>query len=268
MCFINIIFLIALRLNLITICKIIINHNPEISNNETYFYNSCNYGFLDIAKYLYSKNNEKYVFIDFEELFINSCKNGKIKVSIWLLSINNNLNNKTFLENALIETCFHTQLNISDYLLQINPDLDISVNNNIILKNACIYGNIKVVKWLFNINNNIDLISIHNCIYLGNCNNNIVNIVHWLSENNCKYKISIYNKIIKCKIKITDGFQFINNVDNIELCCICMEKNCNIITNCDHQFCLDCIVHWLNKDKSCPTCRKNNKLNFYEIIHL
>ena len=43
-------------------------------------------------------------------------------------------------------------------------------------------------------------------------------------------------------------------------CCICFESKKNksqVITNCNHNFCLFCLLQHLNKSNDCPCCRKN-----------
>ena len=40
----------------------------------------------------------------------------------------------------------------------------------------------------------------------------------------------------------------LNNIKNTDIC----------ITNCNHQFCYDCLKKWLEKKKdTCPNCRQN-----------
>ena len=43
-------------------------------------------------------------------------------------------------------------------------------------------------------------------------------------------------------------------------CCICFESKKNksqVITNCNHNFCLFCLLQHLKKSNDCPCCRKN-----------
>mmetsp|Transcript_28048 Transcript_28048/g.50228 ORF Transcript_28048/g.50228 Transcript_28048/m.50228 type:complete len:113 (-) Transcript_28048:22-360(-) len=39
------------------------------------------------------------------------------------------------------------------------------------------------------------------------------------------------------------------------LCCICLESQCDVVLNCLHNFCNDCITSWSVKERSCPMCR-------------
>merc|ERR1719203_666355 len=38
-------------------------------------------------------------------------------------------------------------------------------------------------------------------------------------------------------------------------CCICMEKNHDVVLACSHAFCRNCIENWTEKDATCPMCR-------------
>ena len=57
-------------------------------------------------------------------------------------------------------------------------------------------------------------------------------------------------------------------MDNIDTCIICMENICDVISNCKHQFCMECIVKIYNKniDLFCPMCRKTENLYFSYLI--
>ena len=255
-----IIFKISLYYNFTNICKKIIDYCPNII--EKYFNEACDNGNLEIVTYIYNKQNQYQIIINYEELFVNACKNNKINIAEWLLSINDNLNNTHFLEYIFIMFSFHPNVYIVEWLLKIDPNININIHNNLVFKNACINGNIDIIKLLFKINNNIDISCIKNFVYL---NENIIKCtetLQWITFNNPKYAVYCKDGIIICKIKMATG---IKNINNIENCIICLDKNCNIITNCDHQYCLECISIWYNKDKSCPICRKNDKLQFFEI---
>ena len=66
---------------------------------------------------------------------------------------------------------------------------------------------------------------------------NISNII-----TTAQYLISIANI---CKI---------TNEDN--LCCICLERNIEILLICGHGYCEKDILDWENRARNCPMCRK------------
>ena len=255
-------FRISIYYNFISICKKIIDYYPNILENEKYFNEVCDSGNLEISKYMYSKIKNYLLIINYEELFISVCKNNKINVAEWLLSINDDMNNKEFLEYIFIIFSYSSNIYIIDWLLKINPNININIHNNIIFKYSCINGHINIIKWLFSLNKSIDISCIDNCLYLQENIIKCTETLTWITFNNPKYAVFCDGYIIKCKIKMISGIKYINNIEN---CIICMDRNCNIITNCHHQYCLECISLWFYKDKSCPICRKNNKLQFFEI---
>ena len=52
---------------------------------------------------------------------------------------------------------------------------------------------------------------------------------------------------------------------NIE-CPICLTNTELCTTNCNHNFCLDCLQKWLKKKKTCPNCRKRIETFTYKNI--
>ena len=46
------------------------------------------------------------------------------------------------------------------------------------------------------------------------------------------------------------------DVEETYECSICMNNICNIITKCNHQFCLECLSENFNISNKCPICRK------------
>jgi hypothetical protein len=59
----------------------------------------------------------------------------------------------------------------------------------------------------------------------------------------------IIEKLIQSEIKQVNW-----NKSCIYRCRICLDGNPNIITNCFHQFCKECIFYWYNEKKICPYC--------------
>ena len=60
------------------------------------------------------------------------------------------------------------------------------------------------------------------------------------------------------------------NVVSLNICCICQVVKCNVITQCGHQFCLQCLSKWIrcSQDKnSCPICIQNiGQLRYINIL--
>jgi hypothetical protein len=46
--------------------------------------------------------------------------------------------------------------------------------------------------------------------------------------------------------------------NNVE-CSICYENDCDCQTNCEHNYCKECIEKWLLQNNTCPNCRQEIK---------
>ncbi len=81
----------------------------------------------------------------------------------------------------------------------------------------------------------------------------------WGDDNNNRHSLTIDFNNLKSKT--------IENV-KIDECSICLDKESNIITKCNHQFCKDCIDEWCNKNTkmNCPNCRA--KLSKYKVFSI
>ena len=61
--------------------------------------------------------------------------------------------------------------------------------------------------------------------------------------------------------KLTENLKMIQDFAiQLEMCSICREKNGNMLTNCGHSFCIECLMKWyiINmRNITCPYCRQN-----------
>lgn len=59
------------------------------------------------------------------------------------------------------------------------------------------------------------------------------------------------------------------NVDLVPVeCVLCFDSQTNLISNCGHKFCFQCINTWFKKNYSCPTCRLElPNIKFYSFIN-
>lgn len=46
-------------------------------------------------------------------------------------------------------------------------------------------------------------------------------------------------------------------IEASELCPVCYESPCDTNTVCKHSFCTTCLMKWIEKNNSCPLCRRN-----------
>jgi SNF2 family DNA or RNA helicase len=52
-----------------------------------------------------------------------------------------------------------------------------------------------------------------------------------------------------------------------EICPICLDKTCTVVTKCGHTFCLDCINKHYNTYTTCPICKEvGGKSNVFRVV--
>ena len=91
--------------------------------------------------------------------------------------------------------------------------------------------------------------------------NNSLNIFSNLSninnqEDNYEDLTNLSNTLGNVNIGITNkDFFYETKSDKIINCPICVtDTNDYILTNCNHEFCKECINEWLNSNNNCPLC--------------
>lgn len=261
------------------------------ANENKAFVTSCYYGQLNIAKWLYELRPNMNVSASNNDAFVLSCKYGYIDVAKWLYDKARNVDD--YIEESFELACISGKIEILKWLLEKKSDLDICMEDNICTKNACVYNNLNVLKWLYELKgNNIFENDEGEDLFISSCKRNNIKVIKWLYENKPSINIGINNEIAfknACKensldvaewfrklnperyyIEINDGaithYNIIKklrlsdnnvNVDEVEDCCICMNGKCNIITNCKHQFCYDCLSESYKRNEDCPKCRTN-----------
>ena len=120
---------------------------------------------------------------------------------------------------------------------------------------ACCQNDLLTAKHLFETKQNIDIRFNNDQAFISACKSDNIEVASYLeSLLSSFYNLEIENEhIIKYSINKFPFFDKISVV--IDKCCICYETNSNIITECTHQFCYDCLSMWYDKSKRCPYCR-------------
>tara|TARA_B110000483_G_C18203420_1_gene546371 strand:- start:2827 stop:4647 length:1821 start_codon:yes stop_codon:yes gene_type:complete len=130
-----------------------------------------------------------------------------------------------------------------------------SINLKLIEDSLFYSNNIDTIKWLFKLNPNIDLRKNNNAYFIYNCIKSNITIVEWIKSIYNHYSYTVYNDII-LEYTINLYYTKQKNIFINEICSICLTKNSNCITTCNHMFCYDCINMWYLKNNTCPICRK------------
>ena len=180
--------------------------------------------------------NDSY---DNEELLYFACQSGNLQKTQWLLEVQPNINISAKNEEAFRLACFYGHLPLAQLLVEFKPTINISAKNEEAFRFACINGHLHVAQWLQSINPS-------------------------------KYKIISYNEETKkISFVISEGLNTdteIVYVDTLDTCPICDESKCHIQTKCNHNFCEECIITWLDKSKRCPYCRDNLDNTLFHTI--
>jgi hypothetical protein len=153
------------------------------------------------------------------------------------------------------------------YLMTKNPSTYIKLNDAffIAIKNK----NVEVVKLLHNISPDL----------LNNIDDKIFNYIIDLNGYTITRNIDLYlylahysseiEEIIKIHIRryhVLNYEEIINNLETVSFdnndikeCPICYDKKSELMTQCNHQFCIDCIKTWWNTKRDfihkCPYCK-------------
>jgi hypothetical protein len=236
-------------------------------NNEYFFRYACLSAPIETVKFLYDKYNvDIHAFCD--EAFINSCISNRIDVVKWMYSIGTYDMSNGILFTYMIQ---YNNLELAKWIYSVS-DIDIHANDEFIFRLACNLNFIDTAKWVYSLGN-VDIKSYRNQAFKMVCSNNYLEFGIWLQELNPEeYKITIENNnITDWKIIETIKVYPAKKVDNINTCPICYDNKSNIITDCNHQYCFDCLKSYINKkcdsikDIECPLCRKNN-LIFFKLL--
>lgn len=118
------------------------------------------------------------------------------------------------------------------------------------------YKNLELLDLLYKINPAY-LDPICDTLFINVCTRQYTEVAIWLT--------SIYpdKYIIVCDNSVIIEFYIIEylsrtgtiSLQTIDTCSICMLETSDTLTNCNHQFCYNCINQWYNTKKNCPMCR-------------
>ena len=206
-------------------------------NLDIVFYNVCSYSKVEFIELFFN------IFPNYD--FSNNCK-------------------------AVVQLFHNDEVGIIEFLLKKNIDIVNIINSNVIaflqieelFENEFIsLSNLILAYLLFP---NIDVTKNSNIFFTKCCQENKVDWADFLFKKYPhKYHLEIEgNNIIKWSIKedlICNGYKI---VTNIVQCPVCLTNISDCITECQHQFCYDCLNTIYNRNINnfnCSICRKSIK---------
>ena len=205
---------------------------------------ACYEGHLKIAIQLLEIKPDIDISIENDYAFRMACQEGHIKVAKWLFKINSYINISIENDYAFRMSCIRGNIKIIKWIYKLNPF--IYMDEEYYFNNACKEGYTELAEWLLEVKPNIDITENNNSIFRFICNKGDINMA----------RLFVKIKPEKYEIK-----------KNIDMCEICIENISNVYTSCDHLFCKNCIITWIEKNITCPYCRcEINESNLKNIV--
>lgn len=167
------------------------------------------------------------------------------------------------IEEAFADSCRYGYLKVAQLLLILKPNMDISANEESAFIGACVNGHLQVVKWLYKIKPNMDISARNHLAFRSACSYGHLEVAKLLSYISSKYTIdfsknkSIEYNILEKELPISRDTKVPNNNKN-EICSICYVSPIEMKTNCNHNYCHNCISTWYSRNdkKTCPLCNQ------------
>ena len=243
---------------------------------EYSFVNACINGNLAVAKWLYHIAPINVNAQD-NTAFISACEWGEVEIVKWLISLDKyDINYYDDLPFRI--ACASGNGDIAKLLLEKCDTINVSALNDYAFIQACIGGHLDIAQWLYynfdvDIRNNDDEAFRVTCdSYIPNTwSRNRLRTIEWLAHEVHDYDYTlVIDKVIP---KITDSLLYYkeqkmwstiiaqheiekNERLQVENCCICYESG-NIMTHCNHSYCIDCLVEWFLKKRECAYCKED-----------
>lgn len=223
-------------------------HNSIVSNN------------LIILKYLLDKND---IDINYDDgLIIRTAFGNNLNDIVEYLfgkydNINVLVKNQIIMKYAIEDA----NLEMINLLYNYNSNFDLSIDTEYLFRIACKMDHIDVVKWLIDKKSDINYSINNHEIFYYVCDHNYIDIAEFYVElNTGLYEIKVKDdEIIEYHVNKKIEINGELKVENIDKCPICLDENSKLITDCNHQFCEECLNNLNNKNIhfKCPLCRKD-----------
>jgi hypothetical protein len=238
-----------------------IDDNIDIHQyNDIYIKNAIDFNNIQLVDYLLYHDDFKEFNINFNEGYIIKKCFGYHYVELIKYLFDRFKNIDVLIQNEVIMqyAVEDGDLELIELLYDYCSNFNLSKNNEYLFRTACKMDKVEIAKWLISKKPTINYSLNNHEIFYFVCEQEYVEIAKYLAELDTLYELNIQdNVIISYSIKKNLIIQnILKKVDNIENCPICFDHS-ELITNCNHQFCIDCLENVNNKniDLVCPLCR-------------
>lgn len=225
--------------------------------NEFAFCTACCFGHTEVAKWLLCVKPDINISVNNDATFRVTCQYGCLSTAQWLLSLKPDIDISAGRDFAFRLACTNGHIETARWLLSVKPDINISSKNEYAFRLACTNGYLEVAQWLLSIKPTINILAKKNFVF----QTEHTSILKWL------WKVNPL--LFKCLLPINDEKKIkMETVDENEtLCPICFETTVKLQTNCEHNFCGICLMHFANfrkikefgdfggDDCCCPYCK-------------
>ena len=248
-----------------TIKRFYNTHHSEI-DDEYGFEKICENGNLEIAKWLYSFGGID-IHMDNDFPFRFACKYGHSEIVKWLHSLGG-IDIHMDDDFPYRYACQEGYTELAQWIHSMG-NINISQKDYDIFCYVCQEGHLEMAQWIYSMGN-IDVEERDSLCFRGVSWTGKIEIIKWLSSlcQNYKY-IENEEQIICIEVNTLDYYIYhkgnkrligtfkmtpFTNIE-LEVCNICY-NDANILTNCGHSYCIECLMKWYYRSKNCAYCRQ------------
>lgn len=267
----------------IEMIKWILNINPNINityyGNRSFIY-ACQNGNYDVIKFLYDHMTSTLGVTD---AYLNTCSNDYNFIAKWLWDRFEELHTVENVEYTIMYACENGNLELAKWATSLNISYDIHKYDEYCFREVCERGYFDILLLLWDLDMMYDIRIRDDYAFRRACKNNFIEIAEFLVHNCSSYSITVYkDKITSFSMTndIQDALRMLQNdyigalshlnikiiwEKKVSMCIICQEDNDAVITNCNHTYCLECLLKWFtiiekSNNFKCAYCRKSFSL--------
>lgn len=250
---------------------------------EKIFIKYCMSSNIEMAQYVYENclniNSSQNDYLFHSDLFYKLCEKSNINIIEWYLN-----EFGEFIELAdtkyLILSMSNYDINVFNFILSKSKNFYTHTHYESVFLYCIIASQIYFMKQIYNEYPGINIqiingICLYNSLDIYTPNFIIRELKNYAEEQDYELEVSNSNIYVKKKLYIysmEENKDIKNKLINIGIdlvpteCVLCYNSQTNLVSNCGHKFCFQCINIWVKKNYSCPTCRLElPNVKFYSL---